>query len=64
MENAIRTLRMSTGLSQARFGEIYHIPKQTIKAWEYGQRKPPKYLVELLAFRVRYDLTIYNNDNA
>lgn len=64
MNNKIRTLRMQTGLSQARFGEIYHIPKHTIKNWECGRRKPPKYLVELLAFRVRYDLTIYNNDNA
>lgn len=64
MENAIKKLRASTGLSQANFGEIYHISKRTIEDWEQGRRKPPEYLVELLAFRVRYDLTIYNNDNA
>ena len=56
MENKIKEIRANTGLSQAKFGEAYHISKRTIEDWECGRRKPPDYVVELLAFKVQYDL--------
>lgn len=56
MDNAIKNLRASTGLSQAKFAEAYHIPKRTIEEWECGRRKPPDYVLELLTFKVQYDL--------
>ena len=56
MDNAIKNLRASTGLSQAGFAEAYHIPKRTVQDWESGRRKPPDYVVDLLAFKVQNDL--------
>ncbi|MBQ6441048.1 MAG: helix-turn-helix domain-containing protein [Lachnospiraceae bacterium] len=44
----IREIRKRTGLSQAKFGEAYHIPKRTIEDWETGKRIPPVYVVEML----------------
>lgn len=36
----ILDLRHATGLSQAAFGELYHIPKRTLQNWEQGVRDP------------------------
>lgn len=37
------------------FSEKYHIPKRTIQDWETEKRNPPKYVIELLEFRVLFD---------
>ena len=42
-----------TGLSQKAFGEWLNIPARTIEEWEAGRRKPPKYVVELIEYKVR-----------
>ena len=52
----IKEIRTLTGLSQANFGKKYNIPVRTIQDWETEKRNPPAYVVELLAFRVRYDI--------
>lgn len=54
----IKELRAKTGLSQQAFGDWLHIPKRTIQDWEQGQRTPPPYVVELIAFRVEHDNTL------
>lgn len=51
----IKELRAKTGLSQQAFGDWLKIPKRTIQDWEQGQRTPPPYVVELIAFRVEHD---------
>lgn len=56
MENKIKAIRAKTGLSQAKFAEIYEIPKRTIENWEAGKRVPPEYVVNLLEFKVNADL--------
>ena len=38
------------------FGKKYNIPVRTIQDWETEKRNPPAYVVELLEFRVRYDI--------
>ena len=53
----IKEIRALTGLSQARFGEFYGIPKRTIEEWETGRRKPPEYVLRLLERAVREDFT-------
>lgn len=56
MENtakAIRSIRENTGLSRARFSELYEIPLRTIEDWETGVRKPPAYVVKMLAVVVK-----------
>ncbi|SFG56116.1 helix-turn-helix domain-containing protein [Oribacterium sp. WCC10] len=50
---SIKELRALTGLTQARFAEIYHIPLQTVKQWESSKdsssyRTPPTYALRLL----------------
>lgn len=52
----VRELRKETGLSQAKFGEKYGIPANTIKSWEYGPSAPPEYLLRALSVVVRADL--------
>ena len=52
----IKEIRALTGLSQANFGKKYNIPVRTIQDWETEKRNPPVYVVELLEFRVRYDI--------
>lgn len=36
----ILDLRHATGLSQAEFGEMYHIPKRTLQNWEKSVEFP------------------------
>lgn len=47
----IKELRESTGLSQAKFAEKFHIPIGTLQHWKQGIRKSPKYVIY-----DRYDL--------
>lgn len=46
--NTIKEARSAAGLTQARMAEIMEIHKRTIKAWEAGDRKPPKYVEKLV----------------
>lgn len=52
----VRELRKETGLSQAKFGEAYGIPAETIKTWEHGRTNPAEYILRALAVCVREDL--------
>lgn len=47
-ENKMKSIRRFTGLSQAKFGKKYNIPKRTIENWEEGKNEPPDYVLELL----------------
>ena len=38
--HTILDLRKATGLSQAAFGEMYHIPKRTLQNWEQSVEHP------------------------
>jgi len=51
----IKQIRKLTGLSQAKFGEQYGIPKRTIEDWEREIRTPPEYVVKLLERAVKED---------
>lgn len=52
----VKSIREQTKLSQLEFAEKYNIPVATIRDWEQGRRKCPVYVVELLNFKVEYDL--------
>lgn len=47
-----KELRAKTGLTQTKFGELFHIPLRTIQNWESGTRKPPEWAVYLLEIAV------------
>lgn len=54
-ENKMLTIRKRSGLSQAKFGEKYGIPKRTIESWEMGERECPAYVMSLLERVVKED---------
>ncbi len=56
MESKIKAIRAKTGLSQAKFATVYHIPMRTLQDWERAVRTPPDYVIELLEFKVNADL--------
>ena len=51
----IKAIRQQTGLSQARFADLYGLPKRTLENWESGQRIPPPYVLALLERAVKED---------
>lgn len=56
MKKTINEIRRITGLSQTEFGKrLGGIPLRTIQNWESGERTPPEWVVELIAFRVEND---------
>lgn len=52
----IKKIRELTGLNKTQFAEKYHIPFRSIQNWELGIRECPEYVLELLEFKVRYDI--------
>ena len=52
----IKEIRKLSELSQPQFSEKYNIPLPSLRHWEQGQRECPKYVLELLEFKVREDL--------
>ncbi len=56
MNHTIKALRSQTGLSQTEFGKrLGGIPLRTIQNWESGERTPPAWTLELIAYRVEHD---------
>lgn len=58
---SIKELRGMTGLTQAKFAEMYHIPLQTVKQWEASKesksyRTPPSYALRLLELTILRDI--------
>ena len=55
-KESIKELRAKTGLTQTEFGKrLGGIPLRTIQNWETGVSAPPKWALELIAFRVEND---------
>lgn len=50
-------IRRPTGLSKNAFAEKYGIPISTYEKWERGETCPPEYVINLLKFKVEFDLT-------
>ena len=48
----IKEIRAACDMTQKDFAEKLGIPKRTIEEWEYGRRKPPKYIAPLIQFRM------------
>lgn len=56
----IKSLRSKTGLSQQKFADALNIPKRTIENWESQKATPPRYVVDLIKFRIEHDSTFKN----
>ena len=48
----IKSIRSVSGLTQADFAEKYGVSKRSVESWEGERRRPPGYLVDLLAYAV------------
>ena len=51
----IQELRKETGLSQSQFAKKFNIPVGTLQHWEQGIRKPPEYVLALIAQILAYE---------
>lgn len=56
----MKSIRMKTGLSQAKFSKLTTIPVANIQKWEQGISSPPDYLMFLLSAYV--DSTLSKSD--
>ena len=52
MQYTLKELRTATGMTQKQFGEYFGIPHRTIQNWEGGQRECPRYLLELMIYKL------------
>ena len=49
----IKEMRAETGLTQVKFAEHLGIPRRTIENWEGEVNDCPKYVKELIEYRLR-----------
>lgn len=62
LDEKIKLIRKETGLNRKEFAEYFGIPLRTIEDWEAARRRPPEYVVRLLAYRVQL-ANLQTNDN-
>ena len=56
-------LRKETGLSRAKFADMFGIPLRTVEDWEAGKRKMPEYLLRLMTYKIKLEI-IHENSAA
>lgn len=49
MEYLIKELRISTGMTQKAFADMYGIPLSTLCKWEQGESSPAPYVIRFLS---------------
>ena len=49
-------IRESSGMNRKEFAEYLNVPYRTMQEWELGRRAMPKYVLELIAFKVKQEL--------
>jgi DNA-binding transcriptional regulator YiaG len=47
-----KELRLSSGMTLTEFSKYFGIPYKTLQHWEYGERKCPEYLLDLMAYKL------------
>lgn len=53
-DRSVQCLRHMTGMTRQDFSKAYQIPYRTVTDWERGERVPPPYVLDLLAFVVMF----------
>ena len=53
---SIKELRTSAKMTQQEFAYYFNIPMRTIQNWEGGKRNCPKYLAELIEYKLRKEV--------
>lgn len=47
-----KEIRQASGMNQKQFSEYFGIPYRTIQHWDQGTRQCPKYLLELIQYKL------------
>ena len=48
-----KELREMSGMNKTQFGQYFDIPYRTIQNWESGLRECPKYLLDLMEYKLK-----------
>lgn len=63
-KDELRKLRENTGMNRKEFCEYFEIPYMTETDWELGKRRVPKYLLRLMAYKIKMEKLAKNaNDD-
>ena len=49
----IKELREIYGMNLTQFSSYFKIPYRILQHWEYGTRKCPEYLIELMEYKLK-----------
>lgn len=58
----VRELRTATGMTQKEFADYFDIPFRTLQNWEYGERKAPEYVIELIKYKLEMEGLIMTSE--
>ena len=59
----IRTVRKKLNMTQTEFGNLFGIPMRTIQEWEYGKRKAPDYVINMIEEILKFRGLLKDEDN-
>lgn len=49
----IKEMRQAVNMTQKAFAEYFGIPRRTIEDWETEKRQPPKYVEDLIEYKLK-----------
>ena len=59
----IRELRKAAGMTQKAFSEYFGISKRNIENWESGTNQCPKYLIDLIEYKLHNEGLLKEPEN-
>lgn len=57
----IKLIREQVGFSMRDLSVFLGIPKRTLENWEYGISAPPRYVVDLIIYKVQHELILFKD---
>lgn len=58
MLETVKDMRHACGMTQVEFAAALGIPRRSVQNWEKGITIPPKYVIDLIRYRVEHDPTL------
>ena len=53
----VKKIREMTGMNRKDFSDWLGIPYRTMQEWELGRRQMPDYVLRLIAYKVRVEMS-------
>lgn len=50
--NTFKELRIASGMSRPQFAEYFNIPYRTVQNWELELRDCPRYILDLMLYKL------------